>query len=302
MAQINKKPKLIKNSIAEQLKTSASGLSLQEWNLIVNILKQQTNRNTDHAQEMHEFMFGKSDVNTTGVVELEDDGLGFVAKFVETLEYIEEVIVSNKEYVDSEIISHTSIIKIEHGEPLDELNLILLMQTLEDEIYRVKTIKNGNEILHVSEMFVPVEGQEELQDPELVLTKEYSRRLANGTSFRWNTTIQDWELAAGGGGGSVGGTVDWQDVENKPELQDKLVAGYNITIDPNTNVISSGGGGGITNFVGTMEEYDIANSAGQIPSGILVIITDEEEEIPNSSVLTAVLGTATLGSMILGHA
>lgn len=263
MAQINKKPKLIKNSIAEQLKTSASGLSLQEWNLIVNILKQQTNRNTDHAQEMHEFMFGKSDVNTTGVVELEDDGLGFVAKFVETLEYIEEVIVSNKEYVDSEIISHTSIIKIEHGEPLDELNLILLMQTLEDEIYRVKTIKNGNEILHVSEMFVPVEGQEELQDPELVLTKEYSRRLANGTSFRWNTTIQDWELAAGGGGG--------------------------------------GGGGSPTAFVGTMEEYDVANSAGQIPSGILVIITDEEEEIPNSSVTTAVLGTAILGSMILGH-
>ena len=63
----------------------------------------------------------------------------------------------------------------------------------------------------------------------------------------------------------------------------------------------SGGGGGITTFVGTREEYDIANFAGQIPSGALVLITDEEEEIPNSSVTTAVLGTATLGSMILGH-
>lgn len=57
----------------------------------------------------------------------------------------------------------------------------------------------------------------------------------------------------------------------------------------------------IITFVGTREEYETANSAGQIPSGILVIITDEEEEIQNSSVTTAVLGTATLGSMILGQ-
>lgn len=56
----------------------------------------------------------------------------------------------------------------------------------------------------------------------------------------------------------------------------------------------------IITFVGTREEYDAANSAGQIPSGILVIITDEEEIVQNSSA-TAVLGTATLGSMILGH-
>ena len=60
-----------------------------------------------------------------------------------------------------------------------------------------------------------------------------------------------------------------------------------------------GGGGGITAFVGTSEEYNLANSAGQISSGTLVIITDEEE-IPNSST-TAVLGAALLGSMILGH-
>ena len=58
----------------------------------------------------------------------------------------------------------------------------------------------------------------------------------------------------------------------------------------------------IITFVGTREEYEAANKAGQIPSGILVVITDEEEEIPNSSATTAVLGTATLGSMILGQA
>ena len=34
------------------------------------------------------------------------------------------------------------------------------------------------------------------------------------------------------GGGGGGGTVDWQDIENKPELQNKLVAGTNITINP----------------------------------------------------------------------
>ena len=55
-------------------------------------------------------------------------------------------------------------------------------------------------------------------------------------------------------------------------------------------------------FVGTRAEYEAANGAGRIPSGILVIITDEEEEIPGSSATTARLGTATLGSMILGQA
>ena len=39
-------------------------------------------------------------------------------------------------------------------------------------------------------------------------------------------------------------TVDWQDIENKPELQDKLTAGANITINPITNVISASGEGG----------------------------------------------------------
>ena len=55
-------------------------------------------------------------------------------------------------------------------------------------------------------------------------------------------------------------------------------------------------------FVGTRAEYEAAHGAGRIPSGVLVIITDEEEEIPGSSATTAKLGTATLGSMILGQA
>lgn len=51
-------------------------------------------------------------------------------------------------------------------------------------------------------------------------------------------------------------------------------------------------------FVGTRTEYDIAYAAGSVGTGALVIILDENEM--ETSTVTALLGTAVLGKMLLG--
>lgn len=51
-------------------------------------------------------------------------------------------------------------------------------------------------------------------------------------------------------------------------------------------------------FVGTRTEYDIAYAEGSVGTGALVIILDENEM--ETSTVTALLGTAVLGKMLLG--
>ena len=51
-------------------------------------------------------------------------------------------------------------------------------------------------------------------------------------------------------------------------------------------------------FVGTRTEYDTAYAAGSVGTGDLVIILDENEM--ETSTVTALLGTAVLGKMLLG--
>lgn len=51
-------------------------------------------------------------------------------------------------------------------------------------------------------------------------------------------------------------------------------------------------------FVGTRTEYDIAYAEGSVDTGALVIILDENEM--ETSTITALLGTAVLGKMLLG--
>jgi hypothetical protein len=51
-------------------------------------------------------------------------------------------------------------------------------------------------------------------------------------------------------------------------------------------------------FVGTRTEYDTAYAAGSVGTGALVIILDENEM--ETSTVTALLGTAVLGKMLLG--
>lgn len=67
--------------------------------------------------------------------------------------------------------------------------------------------------------------------------------------------------------------------------QNKLTSNYNIMY-------------GIT-FIGTGEEYKAANAAGEIPEGAIIVITDGD--LPTTGGTSAVLGTAILGTMILGQ-
>lgn len=52
-------------------------------------------------------------------------------------------------------------------------------------------------------------------------------------------------------------------------------------------------------FIGSRSDYDTAVSAGQIPYGTIVII--EEDEPALDAGISAVLGVAVLGKMILGQ-
>ena len=53
-------------------------------------------------------------------------------------------------------------------------------------------------------------------------------------------------------------------------------------------------------FVGTMAEYQTANTAGTIPVGCIVYITDDSVDTEAGDATSAILGVAVLGSMILG--
>ena len=62
-------------------------------------------------------------------------------------------------------------------------------------------------------------------------------------------------------------------------------------------------------FVGTYEEYNAANAAGNIPIGCVVILTDDSsgngsggsgDSSDTTSPTNAVLGYAVLGQMVLG--
>lgn len=52
-------------------------------------------------------------------------------------------------------------------------------------------------------------------------------------------------------------------------------------------------------YVGTQEQYDIADAEGKIPVGTLVIILDEND-LNSPEEVAALLGTGVLGSFILG--
>ena len=57
-------------------------------------------------------------------------------------------------------------------------------------------------------------------------------------------------------------------------------------------------------FIGTRSEYEAAYLEGKIPVGTLVVITDEDDSTGNNSnsdkLIKAILGTGTLGKLILG--
>lgn len=52
------KPKLVKNSIKHQNKQGRITLTTQEWNEIINVLKEQTNTNTKYLSDLHASLWG----------------------------------------------------------------------------------------------------------------------------------------------------------------------------------------------------------------------------------------------------
>lgn len=115
--------------------------------------------------------------------------------------------IATEEYVDEQITNRNSIVRLDTTAPLKELELVPFMQELANGIYSIVTAKYGYEFLFISDMWLVVPGQEQDEEPELELRKEYARYTADGSSFRYDAATQDWVLSAGGGGGSNGGSV-----------------------------------------------------------------------------------------------
>jgi hypothetical protein len=72
MSSFPKKPALVHNAIPDQLKTAANSLTIQEWNAVVNTLKQQANLNTAYIEQLHRVLFFNYDQNTSGYVDIPD--------------------------------------------------------------------------------------------------------------------------------------------------------------------------------------------------------------------------------------
>ena len=72
---IDKKPYLIRNAIAEQLKQAANSLTIKEWNEVVNTLKLQTNITVEYLEKLHRSLFGTWNSQTSGVNEYLDEGI-----------------------------------------------------------------------------------------------------------------------------------------------------------------------------------------------------------------------------------
>jgi hypothetical protein len=72
---IEKRPALIRNAIAEQLKQAANSLTIKEWNDVVNTLKLQTNVTVEYLEKLHRVLFGVWSNNTEGLNSFEDQGV-----------------------------------------------------------------------------------------------------------------------------------------------------------------------------------------------------------------------------------
>jgi hypothetical protein len=103
MREIEKKPTLIRNAIANQVKTAANSLRIQDWNEVVNILKQQANYNTAYLETLHRLLFFNFDSDTNGFIELLGDiDVGVLPYILEQLSivltYIENAKKGNLSY------------------------------------------------------------------------------------------------------------------------------------------------------------------------------------------------------------
>ena len=114
--QIPKKPKLIKNAIAHQAKQAASSLTIAEWNHVVNVLKEQTNYNTEYLENLHRVLFSDWDQSTTGTVDFPDDNLfGYILRIVEELRSVATVYIGDNIPLESSSV----VLWIDTGDNID---------------------------------------------------------------------------------------------------------------------------------------------------------------------------------------
>ena len=122
--------------------------------------------------------------------------------------------LATEEYVNNQIAAKAAVIRLDHVNPLNEVNLVSLMLTLTSGIYRVKTAQNEYEILHISDI-----GQE----------KKYSRSLANGKIYVYNELTSAWELVTEDVDLSNYYTKD--DTYSKDDVDSKLSSAYKVKGD-----------------------------------------------------------------------
>jgi hypothetical protein len=90
---LSKKPAVIRNAISQQLKTSSNSLTIQEWNEVINILKQQTNLNSAYLETLHRALFYDYDTNSSGTIPAFDNlAPGAITDILDTLPGISQTL------------------------------------------------------------------------------------------------------------------------------------------------------------------------------------------------------------------
>lgn len=107
---VKRQPELIKNLIDQQLKTGANTLSIEEWNYIINVLKDQTNQNTRYLEMLHKLMFGDWSYDSTTetlTFTFDDPSIGMIHQiqidYTRLIDKIKEDIISFKAQVTNEL-------------------------------------------------------------------------------------------------------------------------------------------------------------------------------------------------------
>lgn len=176
--------------------------------------------------------------------------------------------------------------------------------TVEDTINEIKT--NGGVDIDLSKYETKLEAQD-----KLVEAKQYTNtaivNLVDSAPETLNTLN---ELAV-----AIKENEDVVDVLNQSisSKQDKLISGTNIKTINSQSLLGTGDISNLAKksyvdeviqskiFIGTQDEYDIAYTEGKIGIGALVIILEDSENEEGSATISALLGTAILGKMLLGQ-
>lgn len=178
--------------------------------------------------------------------------------------------------------------------------------TVEDAINNIKANGGGGENIDLSDYETKLESQAKLQE-----AKGYTdTAIANLVDSAPETLNTLNELAV-----AIQENEDVVDVLNQSisSKQDKLISGTNIKTINSQSLLGTGDISNLAEksyvdeviqskiFIGTQDEYDIAYTEGKIGIGALIIILEDSENEEGGATISALLGTAILGKMLLGQ-